>query len=170
MQEEYVVLVDEKDQELGLMEKLKAHELGKLHRAFSVFVFNKKGELLLHQRASSKYHSPNLWTNTCCSHPRHGETILEAANRRLFEEMGMKVKLRVVGHLIYKANLGKNLFEHEYDYILLGQSDDNPKINLEEVKDYKYMTVSDIDSEVQKNPKDFTEWFKLIIPTLPRQL
>lgn len=120
---EYVVLVDEQDKETGTMEKLQAHLNGRLHRAVSVFLFNSKGELLLQQRASGKYHSANLWTNTCCSHPRPGESAYDAANRRLYEEMGLACELSEVFSFIYKAHLGNNLTEHEFDHVFVGTND-----------------------------------------------
>lgn len=170
MVEEFVILVDENDQEIGVMEKQKAHELGFLHRAFSVFIFNSEKKLLLQQRASHKYHSPNLWTNTCCSHPRKGESVQQAANRRLKEEMGLDTNLRVVGHILYKADLDNSLSEHEYDYILIGYSDDIPKINKEEVKSYKYLTFDEIIEEQKHLSHQYTEWFKLILPRIPNYL
>ena len=131
---DFVVLVDENDNELGVMKKMLAHEKGVLHRAFSVFIFNSKGELLLQQRANHKYHSAGLWTNTCCSHPRPNETIKDAAHRRLFEEMGMVCDLKIIDNFIYKANFDNGLIEHEFDYIIKGFSDAVPAINKDEVE------------------------------------
>ena len=136
---ENVVLVDTKDCELGVMEKMEAHEKGLLHRAFSVFIFNDKNQLLLQQRAFSKYHSGGLWTNTCCSHPRKGETYKEGAHRRLLEEMGMTCDLEKVLDFIYKAKLDNNLTEHELDHVFVGYCNSNPEINLEEVMIYRFV-------------------------------
>ena len=158
---EYVILVDENDQPIGQMEKQAAHVTPHLHRAFSVFVFNSKGELLLQQRAFSKYHSPGLWTNTCCSHPRAGETTLEAASRRLMEEMGMVCDLREVYTFIYKAPVGQGLTEHEFDHVLIGRSDAIPNLNAEEVASWKYMSLDDLKEDLLLHPEHYTEWFKI---------
>jgi isopentenyl-diphosphate delta-isomerase len=160
--EEQVILVDKKDNQIGLMPKMEAHEKGVLHRAFSVFTFNKKGELMLQQRAAHKYHSPLLWTNTCCSHQRNGETNLEAGKRRLQEEMGFTTELKEVFLFIYKAPFDNGLTEHELDHVLVGYFDDNPNINKEEVEDYKWMLLEDVKSDIDKNPSIYTEWFKII--------
>ena len=154
--EEFVILVDENDNKLGLMPKLEAHQKAILHRAFSVFIFNDKNELLLQQRASTKYHSPNLWTNTCCSHQRDGENNIEAGNRRLFEEMGMKCELSEVFHFIYKAPFDNGLTEHELDHVLVGYSNENPKINTQEVANYKWMSVNSIKNDIFDNPLKYT--------------
>lgn len=159
---EYVVLVNEQDEQLGLMEKQQAHVAGLLHRAFSVFVFNSKGELLLQQRAEDKYHSPGLWTNTCCSHPRDGETYLEAAKRRLQEEMGFECELEEKFHFIYKAKLGNALFEHELDYVFAGTYDGEININREEVDDYKWVPMDELIADMNSNPEHYTVWFKII--------
>ncbi|MBQ6769636.1 MAG: isopentenyl-diphosphate Delta-isomerase [Bacteroidales bacterium] len=158
---EHVVLVDENDQPIGQMEKQAAHVTPHLHRAFSVFIFNSKGELLMQQRALTKYHSPGLWTNTCCSHPRDGETVLEAASRRLWEEMGMGCEMHEVYTFIYKAPVGKGLTEHEFDHVLIGQSDDTPLINREEVESWKYMNLNDLKNDIALHPELYTEWFKI---------
>lgn len=160
-QMENVILVDKDDQNIGLMEKMEAHQKGLLHRAFSVFVFNSKGEMLLQKRAASKYHSPNLWTNTCCSHPRENETTLEAANRRLMEEMGMKCQVKKAFHFIYKVALDQGLFEHELDHVFIGTSDEKPEINKEEVADYTYQTTDYILEQINNHPEHYTEWFKI---------
>jgi isopentenyl-diphosphate delta-isomerase len=160
--EEQVILVDKNDNQIGLMPKMEVHEKGVLHRAFSVFTFNKKGELMLQQRAAHKYHSPLLWTNTCCSHQRNGETNLEAGKRRLQEEMGFTAELKEVFSFIYKAPFDNGLTEHELDHVLVGYFDDNPNINKEEVEDYKWMLLEDVKSDIEKNPSIYTEWFKII--------
>ncbi|MFA7688087.1 MAG: isopentenyl-diphosphate Delta-isomerase [Moheibacter sp.] len=160
--EEFVVLVNENDEVLGLMEKQQAHVAGLLHRAFSVFIFNSKGELLLQQRASDKYHSPALWTNTCCSHPRENETYLEAAHRRLQEEMGFDCELEPKFHFIYKAKLDENLFEHELDHVFTGQFDGEIQINPEEVSAYKWISMDELIADMDSNPGQYTVWFKII--------
>ena len=162
MKEEYVILVNDKDEQLGLMPKMQAHELALLHRAFSVFVFNDKNELMLQQRAFHKYHSPGLWTNTCCSHQREGESNLEAGMRRLKEEMGFETELKESTSFIYKAPFDNGLTEHEYDHVLLGYYEDNPEINPEEVADWKWMPLEDVNLDVKNNPQNYTEWFKII--------
>ena len=158
---EYVVLVDKNDNQIGLMEKQAAHIEPHLHRAFSIFIFNSKGELLLQQRALSKYHSPGLWTNTCCSHPRAGETLEEATSRRLIEEMGMACDMHEVYTFIYKAPVGQGLTEHEFDHVFIGQSDDIPQINHEEVESWKYMSLDELSNDIQVHPELYTEWFKI---------
>jgi isopentenyl-diphosphate delta-isomerase len=160
--EEQVVLVDEKDNPIGLMEKMEAHEKALLHRAFSVFIFNSKGELMLQQRAASKYHSPLLWTNTCCSHQRDGETNLEAGKRRLQEEMGFVTEIKEVFSFIYKAPFDNGLTEHELDHVMVGSFEDAPNINKEEVESYKWMTLEDVKSDIENNPEIYTAWFKII--------
>ncbi len=166
MTKEYVILVDEQDNDIGVMEKMKAHQDGLLHRAFSVFIFNDKEELLLQQRAISKYHSGGLWTNTCCSHPRPNETIKDAANRRLFEEMGMSCDLRIKTSFIYKTPFDNGLTEHELDYVLIGTTNENPLINRDEVESYKWMLVEDIKKDILNNPNQFTSWFKIALEKL----
>jgi isopentenyl-diphosphate Delta-isomerase len=161
--QEYVVLVDEQDNEIGIAEKLEAHEKGLLHRAFSVFIFNEKGELLLQQRADHKYHSPNLWTNTCCSHPRQGEAVKDAAVRRLKEEMGLSLELEKKFDFIYKAEFDNNLTEHEFDHVFVGNTDQNPILNTEEAKSFKWKSISEIKHDMVLFPYSFTAWFKIAI-------
>lgn len=162
MREEQVILVNEQDQEIGLMPKMEAHEKAVLHRAFSVFIFNSKNELMLQQRASHKYHSPDLWTNTCCSHQRQGESNIEAGKRRLFEEMGFVTELEEKTSFIYKAPFDNGLTEHELDHIMIGYFDDAPNLNQEEVKDWKWMSLEAVKNDIIINPKLYTEWFKII--------
>ena len=162
MREEQVILVNEQDQEIGLMSKMEAHEKAVLHRAFSVFIFNSKNELMLQQRASHKYHSPDLWTNTCCSHQRHGESNIEAGKRRLFEEMGFVTELEEKTSFIYKAPFDNGLTEHELDHIMVGYFDDAPNLNQEEVKDWKWMSLEAIKNDITINPCSYTAWFKII--------
>jgi isopentenyl-diphosphate delta-isomerase len=158
---EKVILVDKKDNELGTMEKQEAHVKGLLHRAFSVFIFNDKNELLLQRRAVNKYHSGGLWTNTCCSHPRQNEKTEDAAKRRLLEEMGMRSTLKKQFDFIYKAKLDNNLYEHELDHVFFGFTNDLPIINPEEVEEYTYKTLEDIGNEMKAIPDKYTEWFKI---------
>lgn len=161
MTEEQVILVDEQDNEIGLMSKMEAHEKGLLHRAFSIFIFNDKGEMLLHQRAKHKYHSGGLWTNACCSHPRQGETLKEAANRRLMEEMGMTCEVEKFFSFTYKSKLDKGLYEHEFDHVFIGHTNTLPNINPEEVEAYKYMHPDEIRADINTHPEQYTEWFKI---------
>jgi len=162
MREEQVILVNENNEQIGLMPKMEAHEKAVLHRAFSVFVFNDKNELMLQQRALDKYHSPGLWTNTCCSHQRDGETNIEAGKRRLQEEMGFVTELEESISFIYKAPFDNGLTEHEYDHVLLGKFNDAPIINPEEVADWKWMPLQDVKDDIEKSPEYYTEWFKII--------
>lgn len=162
---ENVILVNERDEVLGLMEKMEAHEKGLLHRAFSVFIVNEKNELLLQQRALTKYHSGGLWTNTCCSHPREGESYEEAAHRRLMEEMGFDCPLEDIHHFIYHAYLDKGLQEHELDHVFLGSFSARPKINPEEVHNWKWMDLEAVKEDLQQNPEAYTAWFRIIFGT-----
>ena len=160
--DEQVVLVNEADAEIGLMSKQEAHEKGVLHRAFSVFIFNSRGEILLQQRASSKYHSPGLWSNTCCSHPRKGEQVSDAAARRLKEEMGMNCDLKHAFHFIYRAELDNSLIEHELDHVFFGFTDTLPQINEQEVQAWKYMTADSLIQDIHSNPERYTAWLKIV--------
>ncbi|GAA4448403.1 isopentenyl-diphosphate Delta-isomerase [Rurimicrobium arvi] len=159
---EYVQLVDERDNALGAMEKLAAHKGAHLHRAVSVFVFNSRGELLLQQRAAHKYHSGALWTNTCCTHPRPQEAHATAALRRLKEEMGLSASLNYQFPFLYRAELDHELTEYEYDHIYFAESDELPEPNPEEVMNYSYLSLSDIESQMKHTPEAYTEWFKLL--------
>jgi len=162
MIEEHVILVNEKDEQIGTMPKLEAHQKAVLHRAFSVFILNDKGELLLQQRAASKYHSPMLWTNTCCSHQRVGETNIEAGKRRLQEEMGFVAELKDVFSFIYRAPFDNGLTEHEFDHVLVGSYSENPNINRDEVESFKWMTLADVKKDMDNRPEIYTAWFKII--------
>ena len=162
MIEENVILVNEKDEPIGLMPKLEAHQKAVLHRAFSVFVLNDKNEIMLQQRAAQKYHSPLLWTNTCCSHQREGETNLQAGKRRLFEEMGFETPLQELFHFIYKAPFDNGLTEHELDHVMIGKFNDKPTINPEEVESWKWMAIDDVKTDMVLNPQLYTIWFKII--------
>lgn len=160
---EQVILVDENDKPIGQMEKMEAHRKGRLHRAFSVFVFNSENELLLQQRSISKYHSGGLWTNTCCSHPRSGESNEAAAKRRLKEEMGMNCLLSYGFNFIYKAEFPDGLIEHELDHVFFGTSDQLPEINKEEVESYRYMNLTLLEEDIKRNPHLYTPWLKICI-------
>ncbi|WP_378185277.1 isopentenyl-diphosphate Delta-isomerase [Aquimarina sp. W85] len=162
MEEEKVILVNEKDEQIGLMPKMEAHQKAMLHRAFSVFILNKKNQLMLQQRALQKYHSPGLWTNTCCSHQREGETNIIAGRRRLQEEMGFTTTLKDTISFIYKAPFDNGLTEHEYDHILVGTYEDNPNINTDEVAAWKWMSLEDIREDIEVSPDRYTAWFKII--------
>lgn len=161
--EELVVLVTREDQVLGQMEKMKVHEAGLLHRAFSIFLFNGAGEMLLQKRASEKYHSPEQWTNAVCSHPKLGETYLEAANRRLREELGITSFLEPKFHFIYKAEVGQNLWEHELDHVFVGTFEGDFNLNKDEVSEVRYISMQNLESELLEKPENFTEWFKIIL-------
>jgi len=160
---ESVILVDIKGATTGTMDKLAAHRMGKLHRAFSVFIFNSKGELLLQQRAIGKYHSGGLWSNTCCSHPRLGENTMEAASRRLNEEMGIACGLREVFSFHYFADLENGLAEHEFDHVFFGFTDDLPVLNCNEVNSFAYISIGDLAKEINLNPDSYTEWLKICL-------
>lgn len=162
MKEERVILVNELDEQIGTMPKMEAHEKALLHRAFSVFVMNDKGETMLQQRAAHKYHSPLLWTNTCCSHQRVGESNIQAGKRRLQEEMGFKTELKELFSFIYKAPFDNGLTEHELDHVMMGYGNDAPKINPDEVADWKWMKPEAIKVDMLDNPDRYTAWFKII--------
>jgi len=162
MKEEKVILVDSNDNPIGTMPKMEAHEKAVLHRAFSVFILNKKGHLMLQQRAFHKYHSPGLWTNTCCSHQRVGEDNIEAGKRRLQEEMGFSTSLEVLFNFIYKAPFDNGLTEHELDHVLLGYYESPPQVNPEEVATWKWMDLESVAEALIARPQDFTAWFKII--------
>lgn len=162
MNQEQVILVNENDEQIGLMPKMEAHEKAVLHRAFSVFIFNSNNELMLQQRAAHKYHSPLLWTNTCCSHQRDGETNIEAGTRRLQEEMGFTTSLKETTSFIYKAPFDNGLTEHELDHIMIGYYEQAPVINPDEVEDWKWMPLEDVRTDIAAQPELYTAWFKII--------
>lgn len=170
VENEYVILVNELDIETGEMEKLTVHQMGLLHRAFSVFIFNSNSELLLQQRADGKYHSPGLWTNTCCSHPKPGESTLNACKRRLMEEMGMGCDLEFQFSFIYKFQFANGLTEHEFDHVFFGRTDDLPEMNLTEVKNWRYINLSDLENEITIHPENYTAWLKICMPKIKEQL
>ncbi len=162
MRNDHVILVDVNDNVLGTMSKLQAHEEGKLHRAFSIFILNDKKELLIQKRAYSKYHSAGLWSNTCCSHPQLGETIIDAANRRLHEELGFTTELQIAFSFIYKATFENGLTEHELDYVLLGTYNKEPIKNIDEVDDYTWIPLEKLKKDIIENSANYTVWFQII--------
>ena len=168
--EDYVVLVDEEDNPIGEMEKMEAHEKALLHRAFSIFVFNRKGEMLLQRRALTKYHSGGLWTNTCCSHPRPKESVQEAAHRRLGEEMGFDCELEVKFSFVYKVDFDNGLAEHEFDHVLLGEYEGRVVPNRDEVHETKYMSLPELRNEIKNNSSQFTFWFLIAFEELEKYL
>ncbi|KIO75033.1 isopentenyl-diphosphate delta-isomerase [Pedobacter lusitanus] len=161
---EYVSLVDRQDNETGIMEKMAAHQQGLLHRALSVFIFNDRKEFLLQRRAAAKYHSPLLWTNACCSHPRPGEVLIDAANRRLMEEMNMTSDLSHQFSFIYKAEFENGLTEHELDHVFFGRANLSPVPDPDEVSDWKYLSLAAVEKDIALHPDQYTAWFKLILP------
>ncbi len=162
MVEEQVILVNENDEPIGFMNKLEAHEKALLHRAFSIFILNNKNEIMLQQRGHQKYHSPLLWTNTCCSHQRKGESNLAAGNRRLYEEMGFQTELKELFHFIYKAPFDNGLTEHELDHVMIGYFNEEPQINDYEVESWKWMGIDAVKEDMVQNPSLYTVWFKII--------
>ena len=163
MIKDFVVLVNENDEKIGLMPKMEAHEKGLLHRAFSFFIFNRNKELMLQKRSLKKYHSPGLWTNTCCSHQRDGESNINAGMRRLKEEMGFSSELREINSFIYKVKFDNGLIEHELDYILVGEYENDVEPNSQEVDDWKWIDLDEINDDIKTNPEEYTEWFKIIM-------
>ena len=161
---EQVILVDVDDCEIGVMEKMEAHKQAVLHRAFSVFLFNRQGKMLLQQRALTKYHSAGLWTNTCCSHPRPGETLENAVSRRLMEEMGISAKVSKAFDFIYQAELPDHLNEHEFDHVFIGNFDDEVRPNHLEVANFVYQSMEEIAANLQSHPEKYTVWFKIAFP------
>lgn len=165
-----VILVDEQDVQTGTMEKMEVHQKALLHRAFSIFIFNSKGEMLLHKRADKKYHSPGLWTNACCSHPAPGQETLAAAENRLQEEMGFCVSLKKAFDFIYKAQFDNGLTEHEFDHVFTGIYNGAISPNAEEVSDYCFKTITEIRDSIQSHPQKYTEWFKIAFPKMETYL
>jgi isopentenyl-diphosphate delta-isomerase len=170
MIDDFVILVNKNDKKIGLMPKMEAHKKGVLHRAFSVFIFNNKNELMIQKRNINKYHSPGLWTNTCCSHQKDGESNISAGKRRLLEEMGFCVELNEIGSFIYNVGVDNGLIEHELDYILVGKYNGNVKINFDEVDNWKWMSLDNIKDDIRTRSKNYTEWFKIIMDNYYTQL
>jgi len=162
MNEDQVILVDEKDCELGSMGKLEAHRSGTLHRALSIFIFNSEGKWLLQKRAPGKYHSGGLWTNTSCSHPRPGESTIDAATRRLKEEMGLSCELKFLFTFQYKADVGDELIEHELDHVFIGSTDAVPKVDPHEASDWSFYTTEELAIHLKETPERFTQWFRIV--------
>ncbi|HLP13968.1 MAG TPA: isopentenyl-diphosphate Delta-isomerase [Flavobacteriales bacterium] len=161
--QEFVILVDANDVQTGVAEKMEAHQKALLHRAFSVFIFNLKGEMLIHQRAMEKYHSGGKWTNACCGHPRPNETTAEAASRRLKEEMGFTCMLDEKFSFTYKAELDHQLSEHEIDHVFFGQFEGDPLPDSNEVMSYKWVSIATLKQDVELNPGSYTTWFKICL-------
>ena len=159
--QDQVILVNKKDEQIGLMDKLEAHERGALHRAVSIFIFNSNLELLIQRRAFDKYHTPGIWSNTACSHPRNSESTLSCANRRLFEEMGIETKIIPIFHFIYKAEFQNNLIEHELDHVFMGFTNKKPSPNHYEVCDWKYVDKISLRKLLNDSPENFSPWFKI---------
>jgi len=162
---EKVILVDENDRAIGSLEKLRAHQEGRLHRAFSIFVFDCRGRLLIQRRSSTKYHSANLWSNTCCGHPTPGESISAAAHRRLKEEMNFDCELRESFRFTYRIRLDHSLFEHEYDYVLVGEYNDDPTPNAKEVSGWKWISIDELKAEIRTNHFEYSYWLRYLIAT-----
>jgi isopentenyl-diphosphate delta-isomerase len=165
-----LILVNEQDEAIGVAEKMEAHQKGLFHRAFSVFIFNAKGEMLLQQRAIKKYHSGGLWTNACCSHPYVNQQIQEAAEKRLQEEMGFTTSLQKAFTFTYKASFENGLTEHEYDHVFIGKYSGTILPSAEEVEDYCYKTINEIEEEIITFPTKYTEWFKIAFPLVKSYL
>ncbi len=163
---EQVTLVDSKDQVIGTMDKLEAHKKAILHRAFSVLVYNSKGQMLLQKRAKTKYHSGGLWTNACCSHQWPKEDSMAAAKRRLMEEIGIDAQPEFFYKFIYKAELDNNLTEYEYDHVFTCITDQQPKLDTREVEDFKYINMEDLYADIEENPEHYTVWFRMITERL----
>ena len=166
MTEKQVILVNESDETIGAMDKMEAHRKGELHRAFSVFIFNSKGEMLLQQRAMNKYHSGGLWTNACCSHPGPGEETMSAANRRLKEEMGFETDLKKIFDFVYRSEFENGLIEHEFDHIFVGEFERDIVMNRDEVKDFCYKKLDEIRDSLAMQPQKYTAWFQLAFPKI----
>jgi isopentenyl-diphosphate delta-isomerase len=170
MQIEEVILVNEQDEQTGTIEKMEAHRKALLHRAFSIFIFNEKGEMLLQQRALGKYHSPGLWTNTCCSHPRPGENIETAAGRRLKEEMGIDTSLKKIFDFIYRTEFDNGLTEYEFDHVFTGIYNGPLNPDKQEINDFCFRSMEDIGQDLQQRPEKYSAWFKIAFPQLSLRL
>ncbi|MEM7819591.1 MAG: isopentenyl-diphosphate Delta-isomerase [Candidatus Aenigmatarchaeota archaeon] len=160
---EFVILVDKNDKEIGTMEKIEAHKKAKLHRAFSIFIFNSKNEMLIQKRAKTKYHCGGLWSNTCCSHPRPGETIENATHRKLKQEMGFDCELKEIFSFIYKAKFDNGLTEYEFDHVFIGKYESEIIPNKNEIDDWKFISIKELLKDVKNHPKKYTPWFKKVL-------
>lgn len=167
---EQLILVDDQDNQVGVMDKLSVHQQGLLHRAFSIFIFNSQNQLLLQQRAANKYHSSLLWSNTCCSHPLNNEIITDTIKRRLQEEMGLVCDTKFAFTFIYKSPFANGLTEFELDHVYIGRSDELPKPNSEEVRDWKYISLENLEKEISLNPGNFSEWLRICLPRVANYL
>lgn len=168
--DELLILVDKDDNQIGFLDKVSVHKSGVLHRAFSVFIFNSYGDLLLQQRALNKYHSPGLWSNSCCSHPHLNELTSVATHRRLAEEMGISCSMKFAFSFVYKAEFDNGLTEHEFDHVYFGISDDKPSPNHEEVNSWKYISIQNLKIDIVKTPEKYTEWLKICLPKVSEHL
>jgi isopentenyl-diphosphate delta-isomerase len=166
METQELVLVDDMDQPIGTMDKMEVHRKGLLHRAFSVFIFNRQGDMLIQQRADEKYHSPGLWTNACCSHPFPGEPVQKAAERRLYEELGFNTLLQELFSFTYRSQFENGLIEHEYDHVFSGIYDGKMNPAKEEVKDHAYRSLQEISNELTNSPEHYTPWFRIAFPRI----
>jgi isopentenyl-diphosphate Delta-isomerase len=166
MKKDQVVLVNETDEQIGVMAKIEAHKKGLLHRAFSVFIFDSKGRMLLQQRAAEKYHGAHLWTNACCSHPGPDENVKEAAQRRLDQEMGFTTELQEIFSFIYKAEVENNLVEYEFDYVFVGEYENEIKPHPAEVSAFYYENMEQLKTKIETHPLKFTAWFKIAFPQI----
>jgi isopentenyl-diphosphate delta-isomerase len=166
MKIQQVILVNENDEPTGIVGKMEAHEKAMLHRAFSIFIFNDKGEMLLQQRAMKKYHSGGLWSNACCSHPQPGEETYEAAQRRLHEEAGFNAPLEKIFDFIYKVEFDNGLIEYEFDHVFVGEYEEELNFNKEEVMDFCYKKMKDIHHSLETHPQKYTAWFHLAFPKI----
>jgi isopentenyl-diphosphate delta-isomerase len=165
-----VILVDSEDRDIGYLEKMEAHQQGLLHRAFSIFILNSPGEMLLQRRALTKYHSPGLWTNACCSHPAPGENTLQSANQRLEEEMGFNCNLTEIGSFTYRTTFENNLIEHEFDHVFIGKYEGDIVANKEEVEEFKWISIDSLEEDMKRRPESYTFWFHIAYPILKSYL
>lgn len=170
MQRDKVILVDQNDQEIGYADKMEAHVKGMLHRAFSIFLFNSKKEMLIHQRAAGKYHGGGLWTNACCSHPQPGEDLKYSATERLHFEMGLQCELQKAFSFIYHSPVENGLIEHEYDHVYIGFTDDTPLPHPDEVQGYRWISTTDLKNEIELHPEKFTFWFKKAVQMIKMEI